>query len=218
MVQQGIYEEIINRKLKNELTNLDSTFNIGKEPIDVEEARKILASYISSVTRRALKFVRENENDDSTALGNQIKMCNSIISILSKELDEEEFSSLQIAEEGEVLTHIYSKINSVKSIGKEDVVRPVTPMSESSLFTGSNYEPSMLGELKKEILTADSIDMLVSFIKWSGLRCIIGELETFTNRKGVSLRVITTSYMEATDYKAIDTLSKLTKYRNQNIL
>ena len=89
------------------------------------------------------------------------------------------------------------------------MIRPVTPMSESSLFTGSNYEPSMLGELKKEILTADSIDMLVSFIKWSGLRCIIKELETFTKREGVSLRVITTSYMEATDYKAIDALSKL---------
>ena len=73
MVQQGIYEEIINQKLKNELMDLDGTFDIGKEPIDVEEARKILSSYISSVTRRALKFVRENENDDRTALSNQIR-------------------------------------------------------------------------------------------------------------------------------------------------
>ena len=32
MVQQGIYEEIINQKLKNELMDLDSTFDIGKEP------------------------------------------------------------------------------------------------------------------------------------------------------------------------------------------
>ena len=64
MVQQGIYEEIINQRLKNELTNLDRTFDIGKEPIDVEEARKFLSSYISSVTRKALKFVRENENND----------------------------------------------------------------------------------------------------------------------------------------------------------
>ena len=207
MVKQGIYEEIINQKLKDELTHLDY-YEIGKEAIDVEEARKILSAYISAVTRRALRYVRENEDDDKTALSHQIKTCNSIISMLSHELSEEEFDTLQIAEEGEVLTYVYSKMNSVRAIGKADVVRPVTPMSQSSLFTGSHYEPSMLGELKKEIVTADSIDMLVSFIKWSGLRCIIEELETFTNRGG-KLRVITTSYMEATDYRAIDVLSKL---------
>ena len=208
MIKQGIYEQIINQKIKSVLDTLDSNFDIGTESIDVEEARKIQSSYISEVTRRSLKFVREIEKDDKTALLQQIKTCNSIISILSQELDEQEFQTLQIAEEGEVLTHIYSKINSIKSITKEEVIRPVTPMSESSLFTGSHYEPNMLGELKKEILTSDSIDMLVSFIKWSGLRCIIEELETFTN-KGGALRVITTSYMEATDYKAIDVLSKL---------
>ena len=48
----------------------------------------------SSVTRRALKFVRENENDDNTALSNQISGGNSIVSILSKELNEVELSPL----------------------------------------------------------------------------------------------------------------------------
>ncbi len=208
MVKQGIYEQIINQELKYELNKIDNSFDIGKEPLDVEEARKMLASYISVVTRRALRFVRESESDDKQALLQQIQTCNSIISILSEKLNEEEFDSLKIAEEGEVLTYIYSKINSVKSIMKEEVIRPVTSMSESSLFTGSSFEPNMLGELKKEIITADTIDMLVSFIKWSGLRCMIEELAAFTNRGG-KLRVITTSYMEATDFKAIDELSKL---------
>jgi superfamily II DNA or RNA helicase len=208
MVKQGIYEQIINQKLKHELARLDYSFDIGKEPLDVEEARKMLSSYISNVTRRALNFVRENESNDKMALLQQIQTCNSIISILSQELQEDEFDSLKIAEEGEVLTYIYSKINSVKSIAKETVIRPVTPMAQSSLFTGSTFEPNMLGELKKEILTADTIDMLVSFIKWSGLRCMIEELEAFTNRGG-KLRVITTSYLEATDFKTIDVLSKL---------
>jgi HKD family nuclease len=209
MLKQGIYEEIISQKLNTELKELDlDTYELGKEKLDVEEARKILSSYISHITRRALKFLRDNEKDDTEALLEQIKVCNDIISLLSQKLDDDEYKTLQIEEEGEVLTSVYSRLNSVKSLRKGKIIRPVTPISQSSLFTGSNYEPNMLSELKKEILTSDQIDILVSFIKWSGLRCIIEELKTFTE-KGGKLRVITTSYMEATDFKAIEELSQL---------
>ncbi|GAE34079.1 DUF3427 domain-containing protein [Halalkalibacter akibai] len=210
MLKQGIYEEIITKKLNSELTELNShTYELGKEKLDVEEAKKLLSNYISHITRRALAFIRDNEKNDANALLDQIRVCNEIVSLLSLKLDDEEFRSLQIEEEGQVLTSIYSRLNSVKSLRKDEIIRPVTPISQSSLFTGSNYEPNMLSEMKKEILTSDHIDMLVSFIKWSGLRCIIEELKSFTE-KGGKLRVITTSYMEATDFKAIDELSQLT--------
>ena len=210
MPKEGIYEEIINQKLKKELDRLDlGGYEIGKESIDVEEARKILASYISSVTRKALSNIRDDQPDDQEALAGQIRTCNDIISVLSKELDQEEFESLKIADEAEVLTSIYSRFNNIRSITNEKIVRPITPISQSSLFTGSHYEPNMLSEIKREIISSDKIDFLVSFIKWSGLRCIIEDLREFTENKNGKLRVITTSYMEATDYKAILELSKL---------
>ncbi|TMN22177.1 DEAD/DEAH box helicase [Lentibacillus cibarius] len=209
MFHEGIYEEVITQELKQELNKLEANhYDIGKESLDVEEARKKLASYISEVTRKALFYIRDNEKNDQDALLKQIEASNALIQKLNELLPEEDFKRLQLDEEGEVLTSIYSKINTSRSVKKEDPIRPITPISESSLFTGAKAEPNMMHELRNEILSSDRIDMLVSFIKWSGIRGIIKELKAFTGQGG-QLRIITTSYMQATDYKAIKELGQL---------
>jgi superfamily II DNA or RNA helicase len=212
MLPQGIYEQIINQELKTKLKELDiDKYLVEKENIDVEEAKTLLSGYISAVIKKALRFVREKNNklEDKDALLSQIKVCNELINNLSKLADESRLEDFKIAEEGEILTALYSKINSIKSIKESKAVRPVTPLSQSSLFTGSSLEPNMMSEIKKEIVSSDAIDLLISFVKWSGLRCIIEELREFTEDDNHRLRIITTSYMGATDYKAIEELSKL---------
>lgn len=207
-MKQGLYEQLINNITTKQLAELDpAEYSIGTEPLDAEEARKLLSSYLAAVTRRALKIVREQSSDSEAVLA-QVRTCNEIILTLKDALGEEEYKELQLDEQGEVLTYVYSKLNHIRSLKDQRVIRPTTPLSQSSLFTGSQAEPNMLHELRQEIVTADRIDLLVSFIKWSGIRCLWEPLVQFTAGGG-KLRIITTTYMEATDFKAVAELSKL---------
>ena len=139
-------------------------------------------------------------------LNKQIDMCNKIINLLIDELELHDFNDFIISENAELLLAVLNSIDN-SLIEKNNKVRPVTSITMNSLFTGAKNEPTLGSELVKEINTADRIDMLVSFIKWSGLVQIYEALKEFT--KEHKLRIITTSYMGATDYKAILELSKL---------
>lgn len=203
-IKQGIYESIINNKILKEIN--DETLIVEKDKLNAEDAKLVLTEYISDVTRTALKYMRDNTSEEDEYLIKQIKVCNEIIDLLKNELNDEEFEDLKISESAEVLTSVYSKINNASYTNK--VVRPETSIARTSLFTGSRREPNLNEELKREIQSSDEICMLVSFIRWSGLRTILDELREFTN-KGKKLRIITTSYMSATQPKAVIELAKL---------
>jgi HKD family nuclease len=92
-------------------------------------------------------------------------------------------------------------------------VRPDTPLSVSALLTGSSRSPALRTQLQKELVTCDSADWLVSFIKYAGIVPLLDALRTFTQTPTSDgrprLRIATTSYMGATDVKAIEALLKL---------
>jgi superfamily II DNA or RNA helicase/HKD family nuclease len=78
----------------------------------------------------------------------------------------------------------------------------------SELFTNSPHEPRLAKELEKEIASADAIDLVCAFVKWSGLRLIRKALADHLSR-GKKLRVVTTTYCGATERRALDELVAL---------
>ena len=203
MLHDGLYEQIINKGLEIELGSTDKLSTTA--PIDSAEASKVLAKYIAEVVEKGLDNVVDNGGD----VNSQVALANRIISTIINETKENGFDEMSVAERAEQLLALFDKKNNILALDeKAEIIRPETSIAQSSLFTGAIHEPQMYTELKKEIVSCNRIDMLVSFIKWSGLRLIIDELETFT-KNGGELRIITTSYMGATDVKAIEELRKL---------
>ena len=90
---------------------------------------------------------------------------------------------------------------------------PDTPLAVSALLTGSSRSPSLRTQLIKELESCDRADWLVSFIKFAGILPLLPVLRRFTQTPaadgGPRLRIATTSYMGATDIKAIKTLLEL---------
>jgi superfamily II DNA or RNA helicase len=205
-MNQGIYEELVTQLVERKLDALDKNlFFIKETTIDKEEAASILSLHLSSSIKHAFTLIK---GDNQLEL--QIEIANKIIRFLKEELKKEEFEDDLINIEGKVLKAVFTRVDAHYSdldLHLKEIT-PYTRLTQSELFTGGNVGLSLESELKKEILSANRIDLLVSFIKFKGIIILEKELREFTKRGG-KLRVITTTYMGASDFKAIQLLSQL---------
>lgn len=206
MMNNGLYEQLINNLLSKKLNSLDTTIYYYKtSKIDKSEASNILTQYIAKFIHLSLSLIN---GEDS--IQKQINITNKIILLLEDEIEKQDFQENLLDINTSILKAILPKVDS--SIQNFDnYIKEITPYSgltQSELFTGSNTGVSLESEIKKEILSSDKIYFLVSFIKWSGIRIFEKELREFTKR-GKQLKIITTSYMGATDLKAVEFLASL---------
>jgi len=185
-MKNGLYEKVLDNLSKKELVNkkYKETRNI-----DNSEISQVLSITYQKIIREILSH--KDKNIDKLKF---IEDLNKTIGIQGFDYEDEKFKEL---------ISVHSEKEDFDQLVQ---YRPKTSIATSTLFTG-NSGPSLESELRREIRTADEIDFLISFIKFSGLRLIYDDLVEFTKTK--KLRVITTSYMGASDYKAILQLAEL---------
>lgn len=205
-MNQGIYEELVTKLVAKRLEALDNDFNIRTTKIDKEEAAQVISMHLASAIKYALNLLKGDHQIEK-----QIEIANKLIFFLGETLNTHDFLDDLIETEGNILKAVFSQLDAhypdLDLYLKE--ITPYTRLTQSELFTGGNVGLSLESELRKEILSSDRIDFLVSFIKWKGIVILENELKEFT-RRGGKLRVITTTYMGASEYKAIEFLSRLT--------
>ncbi len=203
-LKRGLYEQIINQYFQFNLKKEVESIKIKKERMGNNDSIKNLSDYISNVTYKALEQLKK-----TNTINPQIELINKMIKSIVESTNDQNFKDYLISEEAEMLFTVLDNISQKdENSNFKQISRSTTPYSQNSLLTGAEEDPELLNELKKEITSANRVDMLVSFIKWSGLILIFDELKNFTQRNG-RIRLITTSYMGASDYKAIEKLAQL---------
>lgn len=210
----GIYEQIINQLFEKKISSIDQNrFYIGKRVIKKDEVAKLLSMYLTSIFEQVLSDMvdindetdEEDEQKDSS-VKRGLELANSIIRKLVNEFHLD--SGNLVSAQAKILTAVIDKTQSdYPDLAKRlEEMMPMKGLVNGALFTGKGMK--MYTELQKEIASADEIRLMVSFIKKRGLALILPRLREFTNRGG-QLKVITTTYMQATDYDAIIQLSSL---------
>lgn len=211
----GIYEQIINQLFEEKISSIDQNrFYIGERVIKKDEVAKLQSMYLTSIFEQVLSDMvdindetdEEDEQKDSSVKGGGLELANSIIRKLVNEFHLD--SGNLVSAQAKILTAVIDKTQSdYPDFAKRlEEMMPMKGLINGALFTGKGMK--MYTELQKEIASADEIRLMVSFIKKGGLALILPRLREFTNRGG-QLKVITTTYMQATDYDAIIQLSSL---------
>lgn len=205
MIELGLYEQIINKLFEVKLDGLShQEYYVGKHSITKDNVARYLSRYLFGLFEEVFSQFNQDENSVEEA----IKLANDIIKHLSQKFYIDDTNLLSA--KAEILTAVVDKTkNEYPDIAEHiQEITPITSLVRSTLFTGSSKQVSLESELKREIQSADEICLLVSFIRYTGINLIFNQLRDYT-QSGKALKIITTTYIGATDFNAIKKLSTL---------
>ena len=195
LTKLGLYEQILDDATQAAIADLDQEqFQVLRRQLDAGDSHSYLVQHLA----RQIDFVLRSLPVEGR-LDAQVALSNKIIDLLE--------AGAPASSKG-TRANVTPQAELLLAIVRKEIERPDTPLGTSCLITGTRQDPNLVSQLRKEFATADSVDILCSFIKWSGLRIIEDSLRMLADN-GKPIRVITTSYMGATDLKAVEALSKI---------
>lgn len=211
-LEPGVYERLITAGLEDQLRALAADL-VDRERLDPADADVVLARHLGVLARRALRSLPErSKDDDRDLIERQVSMANLIAATIFDAAPDVASNSDLVAA-GELLREILARTGAPGPPARMD--RPEVPLSASALLVNGRDQPRIGSEVQRELASADRVDLLCAFVKWHGLRVIEEQLAELIRRRNAAgeiappLRVITTTYIGATERRALDRLVEL---------
>ena len=195
---EGTYENLITDGLMQDMQDASANGLVCRqEDIDGAESPNMLTEHLSRIIRNRL-------SDENLTAEERALFVNRLIDYLGEDKEE------KVMDDKQMLAAVVSRQEEarLKATGSTPV-RPLTGFRTSNLFTGGQSRVSLSSEIERDIESADSICMIVSFLKLSGVNLIYDHLKRFCSNSQHRLRIITTTYCGVTDAKAVERLANL---------
>ena len=195
---EGTYENLITDGLKQKMLNASVEGLVCKEDVlDSAESPHMMVDHLSRIIRNRL-------SDENLTAEERASFVNRLIDFLGEDKEE------KLVDEKRMLAAVISQQEEARlKATKRNLARPLTGFRTSNLFTGGQSRVSLSSEIERDIESADSISLIVSFLKLSGVNLIYDHLKRFCSHPDHKLRIITTTYCGVTDAKAVERLASL---------
>ena len=194
LLRPGPRDHLLTEELVRLLEDVDPTL-IDTIRLDGVEGPRRLAQHLATAIERKLAGLGHNAD----AATQQAELVNRLI-------DRHD-------EEAVVVTppEVWTGLRTAPTGLSNESVRiplPATPLAASDLLVNADGQPNIGSELRAELASAEHVDLICAFVIWSGVVQLRDALLGVIDRGG-RVRVITTTYMGATQRKAVDELVRV---------
>lgn len=185
-VPAGRYDTLITRRLREAIARLENGHD--SHTMDDADLPGRLAQHVGSLVQRRLERLADPDQ--------RLTLIEGMLDHLG-----------QSDERPERPPTILHAVHAPAPLGNPwTAAGPDIPLGLHDLLVNAHGEPHLAAELKKEIASADRIDLIVAFIRWSGARLVIDDLRRVAHERGVPVRLLTTTFAGSTEPKALDQL------------
>lgn len=192
-MKPGPRDHLVTEALAGELSDVDALL-VQREALDGAEAPSRLSRHLATTIERALRAA-----DDP---GAQAALVNEL---LARAVPAE--TADHVAIPPELWTGLRRPPERLGG-SPTTIASPSVPLSASDLLVNAEGQPNIGSELRLELESADSVGLLCAFVIWSGVVRLRNAIRGVVERGG-RVRVITTTYMGATQRPAVDELVRL---------
>jgi superfamily II DNA or RNA helicase len=163
---------------------------------DAEAADRV-ALHLARVIRQVVDASPDRERASRGAM-----LARKVIEHLADHASDPELTGERPVEPAKTLRAILGRMPD----GSAEVIdQPLIPLLDTTLLTNAPGEPRVGHQIRAEIASADRIDLVMAFIRRSGINPLMEALRRHIDA-GRPLRVLTTTYTGSTEAKALDQL------------
>ena len=198
--ERGLYEVLITEVIEAGLQQLDDRLRAQRDDFRVAEAADRIALHVGSIVRRAVSAIPERDR-----VAASVQLARTLVRKIDELVAGCEAAGDAPIEPGSVLRAIAA----LQPDGEPESIRePLIPLLDTALLTNAPGEPRVGNQLLTEIHSTDRIDVVMAFIRRSGIRPLLDVLRSHCEHGG-ELRVLTTTYTGSTELSALEALGSV---------